>query len=53
MHRTTRIGMLLALALVLALGGRNLFAQAPGTSSDTLIRLERITFDPGAGEFNK
>ncbi len=50
MHRTTRLGILLALALVLAVGGRNLFAQAPDAQSDTLIRLGRVTFDPIAGE---
>ena len=50
MHRTTRFGMLLVLALLLALGGRDLFAQAPDAQSDTLIRLERVTFDPSAGE---
>ncbi len=50
MHRTTRFGILLAFALLLALGGRNLFAQMPGAQSDTLIRLGRVTFDPSAGE---
>src|SRR3954447_21048929 len=50
MHRTTRSGMLLAFVFLLALGGRNLFAQVPDAQSDTLIRLERATFDPTAGE---
>jgi hypothetical protein len=50
MHRTTRFGMLLVLALLLALGGHNLFAQMPDAQSDTLIRLGRVTFDPSAGE---
>jgi hypothetical protein len=50
MHRTIRLALLLTLAFLLALGGRNLFAQAPDAQSDTLIRLERVTFDPSAGE---
>jgi hypothetical protein len=50
MHRTTRFGMLLTLALLLTLGSRDLFAQAPDAQSDTLIRLERTTFDPSIGE---
>jgi hypothetical protein len=49
MHRATRFGMLLVLAL-LALGNLNLFAQAPDLQSGTLIRLGRVTFDPLAGE---
>src|SRR5215216_7827031 len=50
MHRTARLGMLFVFTLLLALGGRDLFAQAPGAQSDTPIRLQRVTFDPGAGE---
>jgi hypothetical protein len=50
MHRTTRFGMLLAFALLLALGGHSLFAQVPNAQPGTLIRLERATFDPTAGE---
>ncbi|HEU5098888.1 MAG TPA: S8 family serine peptidase [Roseiflexaceae bacterium] len=50
MHRTTRFGMLLALTLLLALGGPNLFAQAPDSQSGAPIRLGRVTFDPLAGE---
>ena len=50
MHRTTRFGMLLTLALLLTLGSRDLFAQARDAQSDTLIRLGRVTFDPRAGE---
>jgi hypothetical protein len=50
MHRTSRFGMLLVFAFLLAFGGRNLFAQAPDAQSDTLIRLQRATFDPSAGE---
>ncbi len=50
MHRTTHFGILLALAMLLALGGHNLFAQVPDAQSDTLIRLGRVTFDPSTGE---
>jgi hypothetical protein len=36
--------------LLLTIGGHNLFAHAHDAQSDTLIRLERVTFDPRAGE---
>ena len=50
MRRTTRFGMLLVFAFLLAFGGRDLLAQAPDAQPDTLIRLQRATFDPSAGE---
>jgi hypothetical protein len=50
MHRTSRFGMLLVFAFLLAFSGRNLFAQAPDAQSNTLIRLQRATFDPSTGE---